>query len=197
MDVQVCPTCCVTVLPSSDGICPSCRSSVNVVVKPAATSPTAVGIDGALQYRVDEVGDAVFNPYAPPRSNDVDHSLQHEAQASGRLSWLLFSFTGRIPRRTYWGVLLGATAALYALLFLLLWGLALRKTPALVVVLPVYALYIWITLATQAKRWHDNNKSGWWTLITFVPVVGPLWAFVELGCLRGTIGDNRFGPDPT
>ncbi len=23
-----------------------------------------------------------------------------------------------------------------------------------------------------------------------------LWAFVELGCLRGTVGDNRFGPDP-
>jgi len=23
-----------------------------------------------------------------------------------------------------------------------------------------------------------------------------LWAFVELYCLRGTIGDNRFGPDP-
>jgi len=23
-----------------------------------------------------------------------------------------------------------------------------------------------------------------------------IWAFVELGCLRGTVGDNRFGPDP-
>ena len=23
-----------------------------------------------------------------------------------------------------------------------------------------------------------------------------LWAFVELFCLRGTVGDNRFGPDP-
>ena len=23
-----------------------------------------------------------------------------------------------------------------------------------------------------------------------------LWAFVELYCLRGTVGDNRFGPDP-
>jgi uncharacterized membrane protein YhaH (DUF805 family) len=23
-----------------------------------------------------------------------------------------------------------------------------------------------------------------------------IWAFVELYCLRGTIGDNRFGPDP-
>lgn len=23
-----------------------------------------------------------------------------------------------------------------------------------------------------------------------------IWAFVELYCLRGTVGDNRFGPDP-
>ena len=23
-----------------------------------------------------------------------------------------------------------------------------------------------------------------------------VWAFVELGCLRGTIGPNRYGPDP-
>ena len=23
-----------------------------------------------------------------------------------------------------------------------------------------------------------------------------IWAFVELGCLRGTLGPNRFGPDP-
>jgi uncharacterized membrane protein YhaH (DUF805 family) len=23
-----------------------------------------------------------------------------------------------------------------------------------------------------------------------------LWAFVEIYCLSGTVGDNRFGPDP-
>jgi uncharacterized membrane protein YhaH (DUF805 family) len=23
-----------------------------------------------------------------------------------------------------------------------------------------------------------------------------IWGFVELGCLRGTVGPNRFGPDP-
>jgi len=23
-----------------------------------------------------------------------------------------------------------------------------------------------------------------------------VWAFVELGCLRGTVGPNRYGPDP-
>ena len=23
-----------------------------------------------------------------------------------------------------------------------------------------------------------------------------VWAFIEMGCLRGTVGPNRFGPDP-
>jgi len=23
-----------------------------------------------------------------------------------------------------------------------------------------------------------------------------VWAFVELGCLRGTLGPNQYGPDP-
>jgi uncharacterized membrane protein YhaH (DUF805 family) len=23
-----------------------------------------------------------------------------------------------------------------------------------------------------------------------------IWAFVELGCLRGTAGPNKYGPDP-
>jgi uncharacterized membrane protein YhaH (DUF805 family) len=29
-----------------------------------------------------------------------------------------------------------------------------------------------------------------------VAVVLSIWAFVELYCLRGTLGENRFGPDP-
>jgi uncharacterized membrane protein YhaH (DUF805 family) len=34
-------------------------------------------------------------------------------------------------------------------------------------------------------------------LIFIIPALAILiWAFVELGCLRGTIGPNRFGPDP-
>jgi uncharacterized membrane protein YhaH (DUF805 family) len=29
-----------------------------------------------------------------------------------------------------------------------------------------------------------------------VATVLSIWAFVELYCLRGTVGENRFGPDP-
>jgi len=55
---------------------------------------------------------------------------------------------------------------------------------------------IWIALAGQAKRWHDRDKSGWWVLVNFIPLIGWLWAFIVAGFLRGTPGPNRFGPDP-
>ena len=45
-------------------------------------------------------------------------------------------------------------------------------------------------------RFHDRNKSGWWVLIVLIPVVGALWLLIEGGFLRGTVGQNRFGPDP-
>ncbi|MGV8839996.1 MAG: DUF805 domain-containing protein [Bauldia sp.] len=34
------------------------------------------------------------------------------------------------------------------------------------------------------------------TLLTLASAVFYIWGFVELYCLRGTIGDNRFGSDP-
>ena len=61
-----------------------------------------------------------------------------------------------------------------------------------VLVLPL----AWIGLAVSVKRWHDRGKSGWWMLIAFVPVIGPIWQWVETGFLRGTNGPNRYGPEP-
>ena len=57
-------------------------------------------------------------------------------------------------------------------------------------------IFLWPSLAIYTKRWHDRDKSGWWSLIMFVPVVGALWFLIECGFLRGTDGPNRFGNDP-
>lgn len=50
------------------------------------------------------------------------------------------------------------------------------------------------SLAVSVRRLHDIDYSGWWILISFVPVVGLIaivwWA------TKGTDGPNRFGPDP-
>jgi uncharacterized membrane protein YhaH (DUF805 family) len=55
---------------------------------------------------------------------------------------------------------------------------------------------LWPSLAVAAKRWHDRGKSGWWSLILLVPVLGGLWTLIELGLLRGEPQVNRFGAPP-
>lgn len=72
-------------------------------------------------------------------------------------------------------------------------GGALGSLLMLVIMVPL----IWIGLALQVKRWHDRDKSGLWIFIAFIPLVGPIWAFIECGCLRGTVGHNNYGNDPT
>jgi uncharacterized membrane protein YhaH (DUF805 family) len=57
-------------------------------------------------------------------------------------------------------------------------------------------VFLWPSLALYAKRWHDRGKSGWWTLIILIPVIGGIWALIELGFLRGTEGPNGYGSDP-
>lgn len=52
MELQVCPHCGVCVIPSNDGICPSCRKSVS-----DAGAPSVPKSPGQLP---------VENPYAPP-----------------------------------------------------------------------------------------------------------------------------------
>lgn len=54
----------------------------------------------------------------------------------------------------------------------------------------------WVELAVAAKRWHDRNKSVFWILFSFIPIIGQIWALVELGFIKGTKGQNRFGADP-
>ena len=66
--------------------------------------------------------------------------------------------------------------------------------PCLVLVL--YSLAIFIpNLAVIVRRLHDQDKSGWWFFIGFVPIIGGIWLLI-LYLTDGTPGPNRFGVDP-
>jgi len=64
---------------------------------------------------------------------------------------------------------------------LLSWGYALAT------IVPIVALSI--------RRIHDVDRSGWWLLAVFVPLIGAI-ALIGYALLDGTPGDNRYGPDP-
>ena len=67
----------------------------------------------------------------------------------------------------------------------------LLQSETLVSVPAITSLWPW--LAISAKRWHDRDKSGLWSLITLVPIIGGLWMLVEYGFLSGKRGRNPFG----
>jgi uncharacterized membrane protein YhaH (DUF805 family) len=138
------------------------------------------------------------NPYEAPKAGKIfsdDSPLPPREEPT--LTRILFSFEGRIPRRVYWGVSLGVTLVFYAAIFGLIVAFGEDSPVTTAGILLLYIPLIWISLAVQVKRWHDRDKSGWWILINIIPLIGPLWAFVETGCLRGTFGPNSYGPDPT
>ena len=104
-------------------------------------------------------------------------------------------FSGRASRSEYW---------IFALIFMLIYGVLYALDYALFGIGPtgigfvssiVYLIHLVPALAVLIRRLHDVDRSGWWLLISFVPLIGGIWLLVLL-CMRGSWGPNRFGPGP-
>ena len=117
-----------------------------------------------------------------------------------------FSFGGRLNRAKYWiaaivmGVLYTVVSLLDAnvihspvLMSFAVDGGGAQGIGALSVI--AWVLVIIMGLALGIKRLHDRDRSGWFYLLMLVPLVN-LWILIEILFLRGTVGPNRFGPDP-
>ena len=50
-------------------------------------------------------------------------------------------------------------------------------------------------LAVTVRRLHDTGRTGWWLLLSIIPLFGLIWLIIVL-CLKGNDGENRFGADP-
>lgn len=50
-------------------------------------------------------------------------------------------------------------------------------------------------VAVQVRRFHDQDKSGWFALLNLIPYIGPIVVLVFMA-IEGTPGDNQFGPNP-
>lgn len=97
---------------------------------------------------------------------------------------------GRMRRRAFWAGALGASAA-FTVLFVAVAAVAGRPTT-----LVLYPPFFWAAYVLMARRLHDRGRSPLWLLLLAVPVLGPLWTAIDLFLLRGTRGENRYGPDP-
>jgi uncharacterized membrane protein YhaH (DUF805 family) len=127
------------------------------------------------------------------------------------MEWMLMplrryaDFQGRSRRKEYWFFYLFTILVwlpiylLYRIIGAIAWHggglfgiLLLPVGLALAVVL--LGLFI-PSLAVQVRRFHDQDKSGWFILLGLIPVVGGIILLV-FNCLEGTSGPNRYGPDP-
>lgn len=93
-------------------------------------------------------------------------------------------FNGRAARSEYWWFVLFQILAVIAAGLVDIFIGFLQPLVILGLILP--------GIAVAVRRLHDTDRSGWWFLISFIPLVGLVVLLVFL-VTRGTDGANRFG----
>jgi len=99
-------------------------------------------------------------------------------------------FSGRARRSEYWW---------FTLFFVIVYLIArilggFVNAGSLFTGLVGLALFL-PALAVIIRRLHDTNRSGWFYLISFIPLVGSIVLLV-FTCLDSDTGPNRYGPCP-
>lgn len=102
-----------------------------------------------------------------------------------------FDFSGRARRSEYWMFFLVVFVLSLVAIFIdtavLGGGGILYAIVAIAHLIP--------NLSVAVRRLHDVDKSGWWLLISVIPLIGAILLIVW-ACTDGTPGSNRFGPNP-
>ena len=99
------------------------------------------------------------------------------------------AFRGRAIRSEYW----------YWVLFTVIGNIVAEIIDAVLGITaidPLFGLAVLLpSIAVAIRRLHDLDRTGWWILIGLIPIIG--WIILIIWyCSRGTVGSNRFGPDP-
>ena len=99
-------------------------------------------------------------------------------------------FEGRAHRTEYWTFVLINVAI----------GLALGMVEGLGggrnILSNLYSLAILVpSLAVSVRRLHDTGRSGWWLLLSLIPLAGPIILLVFM-VLDSDPEANSFGPNP-
>ena len=100
---------------------------------------------------------------------------------------LLFGFEGRIDRTAFWAVQipimgLGWVYQEHMDRLLAQWfpySVFAGSACALVIIAPL----VWVQYAITIKRCHDRGKSGFWSLLLLVPLIGEIWLLIDCGLL--------------
>ena len=97
-----------------------------------------------------------------------------------------FDFSGRASKSEFWW---------FQLYVIIIYGMTFVFQGDLVLVFSILVIANIIpAYAAAVRRLHDTDKSGWFVLISFIPIIGLFIIFLLIG--DGSKGKNRFGPKP-
>ena len=115
---------------------------------------------------------------------------------------------------------------MFVAIFLVGGSVLVNDTRTRLVTFVLQLLFLYPSAALIVKRLHDRNRPSYFAAFLLVPMVikavtdlmgmtgdpvsqnaldyllniiifaVSVWFFIELGCLRGTVGPNQYGPDP-
>jgi uncharacterized membrane protein YhaH (DUF805 family) len=105
-------------------------------------------------------------------------------------------FAGRARRKEFWFFTLFNVLIAVVLTMIDMFTGTFDEDVGLGLLSGLFALAMLIpSIAVTVRRLHDTDRSGWWYLLVFLPVIGGLVILV-FTLLDGTPGSNRFGPNP-
>ncbi|WP_339723190.1 DUF805 domain-containing protein [uncultured Paraglaciecola sp.] len=97
-------------------------------------------------------------------------------------------FTGRTRRKEYWMFFL-----IYTILIILLSVVDAVLGAGFLSLLFSLAMLV-PSISIAARRLHDTGRSGWWQLISFIPLIGIIILIVFL--VQDSHDDNEYGANP-
>jgi uncharacterized membrane protein YhaH (DUF805 family) len=99
-------------------------------------------------------------------------------------------FSGRARRKEYW------MFALFNFIIAFVIGFVEGFLNLVGVISTLYSLAIFLpSLAVSVRRLHDTGRSGWWLLISLIPLIGLIILIVFL-CEDSKENENQYGPNP-
>lgn len=105
-------------------------------------------------------------------------------------------FSGRARRKEYWFFVL--FNFLVVIVLSILDGIVgtLDAEGGIGLLSGIYSLGVLIpSIAVGVRRLHDTDRSGWWMLIGFIPIIGVIVLLIFF-VLDSTPGENQYGPSP-
>lgn len=97
-------------------------------------------------------------------------------------------FSGRATRTQYWMFVL-----FYLIFYIVLASIDWLLGTLIFALILTFALAI-PSMSLAARRLHDTGRSGWWQLISLIPLIGIIVLLVFL--VQDSHEENEYGPNP-